>query len=583
MYRLILTSHMMRNRRRGATLFVLAMIGVVLLVDSGSRRLLVAAIRRPCANVSLPTFPYNSCCTTMAEKGSSSFSPYRIEIIQDPFMVEKEDIFNSMCFKIHVSQTVPNCRKYHYCCHEAVVDGLEVDVNPLCYFNRTRPSAFIRVVRGRKYVPATLKRASGSSSSGRGAVVRLNKLGLKEKDVNQTIICIFPGKNKHGLGCTSLTELCTGDPTPVLDSNNVAVMTPSSCLVALSYKHGFCCTSGKTSFRALLPAQTPAYPYRPNRQPNLPILVLPPSEVRCSVCLQMRLVSYSYVFVSYDCEVFIAAVNYRMQNLLLEPISNSTLTCMEDYIQVCGDFIDLVDDPFLLLGIPASLGLIVEDMVQMGTLATCTQGSSIYLAAILNDGYDGTCQTWYYPDTYSHNCLAVNVNFPRCQCSNSANPTPFIVRAIFSRLSVSRSPNTYLYCFDILTLKSATGSCFSNPNSQLLSQVSFYAKEAMRSKLTSIGVLAPGAAFNRMVYYTPSWDAGQATVKVMNLNWNTSQASGSKVCLELDKSISPSSFCEYEDGTPNCWLALHDKNNCPTKPASNGQTYCCPRFQATFM
>ncbi|GLI65189.1 hypothetical protein VaNZ11_008651 [Volvox africanus] len=571
---------MMRNRRRGATLFVLAMIGVVLLVDSDTRRLLVAAVRRPCANVSLPSFPYNSCCTPMAPEGSYSFSPYKIELVEDPYTVEAEDKNRTICFKIHVSQTIPNCRKYHYCCHEAALDGLEVDVNPLCYFNRTRPSAFIRVFRSRKYVSAALKRVPGSIA-GSGAVVRVTKLGIKEKDVNQTIICITPGKNKYGLGCTSLTELCTGDPMPMLDANNVDVMTPSSCLVALSYKHGFCCTSGKARFRALQPARPPAPPSPPN-YPNIPFLVLPPG-ISCSVCLQMRLSSNSYVFLSYDCELFIAAVNYRMQNLLWDPVSSSSLTCMDDYMQVCGNFKDLVDDIFLYFGVTAALGQIIEDMRYMGSLGSCTQGSSIYLEAILNDQYDGTCQNWYNPENQAFDCLAVNVNFPRCQCSNSANPTPFMVKAIFSRLSTSRSPNTYLYCFDILTLKSAGGSCFSSPNAQLLSQVSFYAKEAMRSKLTSIGVLAPAAPFSSMVYYTPSWDAGQATVKVMNLNWNTSQASGSKVCLELDKTINPTSFCEYEDGTPNCWLALHDKSNCPTKPASTGQTYCCPRFQATLV
>ncbi|GIM01516.1 hypothetical protein Vretimale_6278 [Volvox reticuliferus] len=516
----------------------------------------------------------------MAAPDASSLSPYRIEVVDDPIFTIEPNL--KMCFKIHVSRTVPSCRKDHYCCFEAAVNALQVDVNPACYHRGTRPSAYVRQGSlDRKDVRAVMKRVPADTFSGYGAVVRVTNLGISsERDVSDYVICITPGLNKDGLGCNSLRDLCTGDieSTPSGDHNGVDYNSSRSCAVALFYKHGFCCTSGKARFEALRPPPPPDPP-SPPRSPNSQ-LDLPPGP-GCSVCIQISLDGDTLtVFQPLDCEVLITTINELLGTLLLEPVSNSTLTCTDLTIAVCGNFRGYLTPPDLENILP----MIHYTLLQKGTMTGCGGGTQMIVEAFLINNNDyGSCQAWGNMEPYVYRCIVINVNFPRCQCSTSSNPTPFIVKALFYRLTTSRNPNTDLYCFDILTVKSGGGPCFSSPAAQVLSQISFYAKEAMRGKLVSIGVLPPGVAVSKMAYYTPSWDAGQGTVKVMNLNWTTIQANGARVCLELDKTINPYNFCEYEDGPSSyCWVALHDKNNCPRIPPASGQICCCPRFQVMF-
>lgn len=59
-----------------------------------------------------------------------------------------------------------------------------------------------------------------------------------------------------------------------------------------------------------------------------------------------------------------------------------------------------------------------------------------------------------------------------------------------------------------------------------------------------------GAA--KMAFRTPVWGpVGDQTLKSTNLNWNTTQAQGAAICLELTKGVELGDFCNT--GAPTCW------------------------------
>ncbi|GIL76534.1 hypothetical protein Vretifemale_6199 [Volvox reticuliferus] len=125
-----------------------------------------------------------------------------------------------------------------------------------------------------------------------------------------------------------------------------------------------------------------------------------------------------------------------------------------------------------------------------------------------------------------------------------------------------RSSNTLLYCFDtvVITPEYPNGLCGMTTN---LLKLEFWADDQQRRKVSAIGLQAAGD--KTMTWIAPTWaSSGSNTLKVTPVNWSLNQATGGRICLEMDKSTNMHTFCKgSNDGT--CWAGFFDdsKNCCP--------------------
>ncbi|KAG2433625.1 hypothetical protein HYH02_012554 [Chlamydomonas schloesseri] len=202
------------------------------------------------------TFPFGRC--------SSGPSPYRVEpIVTQPQQQQGGKAgatagARTFCFKLLARRpTQGSCSDY--CCKEAGVHKLEINVKPQCYVSGDVVSA---TLNGKPTKAAAgLRRTTNTPPGMNATVLAVTQLGLPGiAAVDGAQVCITLATNKDRRGCTTLEDLCVppaGQPA-------------GTCAVALFDATIRCCPTSSARLLAGSRPGTSAAPSPPPRPPPPP-------------------------------------------------------------------------------------------------------------------------------------------------------------------------------------------------------------------------------------------------------------------------------------------------------------------------
>ncbi|GIL64053.1 hypothetical protein Vafri_18032 [Volvox africanus] len=482
--------------------FAVALVGI-----------LASALRVEAQTGKFKVFPYCQCTPS---PGAYSLAPT---------VVSKTP--GTYCFTVKTNPP-QGCKSY--CCTQADLKKLEIDINSSCRVPGVSAVATINDVRT-KVAPVFDKAAQGLNGS---TILKLTQLGLNLSTANGAEICITLKTNGAGQGCTTLEQLCAPP----------AGAPPGTCSTALFDTADDCCPGNPVNVKT------------------------------CKTCVYFSLtatgaISRPYNFTATQCATLAAAVARDMS--IQSAAANASISsnfsmvsCETNQLKVCGDFASDVEG--------GKLRAFIDDMAIQwlsqvtGDLTTsCPIALANYTVTVTVGGNGSD------PAVLPSSCLdavkstACKPNpfpFPKCVCNTTQGISPFTPDGPITQLN-GRKSKSLLYCFSIKTHTPIPGPCSS---ATILQKVEFWANEAVRTKVLGFSLKPTGASSWKNISAT--WGGkGEETLKATPLNWTLAQADGGTVCMEVDRSVALDQLCLGP--TPNtCWANLFDPSRtcCPLYP-----------------
>ncbi|GIM11472.1 hypothetical protein Vretimale_14967, partial [Volvox reticuliferus] len=324
------------------------------------------------------------------------------------------------------------------------------------------------------------------------------------------------------------------------------------------------------------PPPSPPPPPPPSPPPPRPKPPSPPPPLSppppCTSCIYTTLtpgptVLIPYELTSSDCaklaNVIQANVSSKAAALGAVLLSTPTVTCDKAFVKVCFTFKSDQDGALLMP--------FIADLTQAWLDAFLSPGCPSYLSGYTvsvtagpdGDPFNPAAEGCLFSEPASIACASDSKpsNYPACECVTRARATPFMANPKFTVISPGRKNYTKLYCFSIAVVTP------TNPNvgcgrSKILRNVEFFANDSQRPRVKGVGLKPAGAA--SMTFFSEIWGpVGDQTLKTPVVNWNTTQANGAQVCLEVEYLTDLNTFF---NGSNTCWISLFDesKNCCPT-------------------
>ncbi|GIM00871.1 hypothetical protein Vretimale_5766 [Volvox reticuliferus] len=272
--------------------------------------------------------------------------------------------------------------------------------------------------------------------------------------------------------------------------------------------------------------------------------------------------SQCYIFV----EIVVADIVARaqMEDAILRSDSPA-ISCANNQVKICGLFASDAEgaklQPWIEARVTGWLSIVTD-------LATCPAFLNGYDVAVATggDGQWPNLPASCLNATRTVACRPQEIPFPKFACNTRQRITPFAALPVIFKAQ-GRKNTTTLYCFttDTFMPDDINSSCGSTTT---LLKAEIWANETQRHKVIAVGV-QPGNS-DTLSFRAVTWGAkGEQTLKVTPLNWNTTQAKGGKICLEVDDSTTLTTLCNGVLNT--CWINFFS----PTKK-------CCPLYAASF-
>ncbi|GLC43665.1 hypothetical protein PLESTM_001501800 [Pleodorina starrii] len=152
---------------------------------------------------------------------------------------------------------------------------------------------------------------------------------------------------------------------------------------------------------------------------------------------------------------------------------------------------------------------------------------------------------------------------PHDRCNKTAGVTPYGIAPTYTTFPGSRATTT-LYCFTIVSVPVTVvdASCGAVDT---LSKIEFFANRNLNQSVKGFILIPNNGGPN--VTLARSLGPGNSTLKATPIDWNQSQAIGSKVCVELYNPITMEDLC-LGGGGSNCTLVVFNSNS-----------RCCPLYK----
>ncbi|GIL64217.1 hypothetical protein Vafri_18187, partial [Volvox africanus] len=318
------------------------------------------------------------------------------------------------------------------------------------------------------------------------------------------------------------------------------------------------------------PSPPPPPPPPPSPPPPTPpISIQPALPPRCSVCISARLQPPPFDLRPYRYDNITCAsiqqsisnsINTALNKSFIPMVSyfagNSSL-CSSLEVSVCGKFFSSYDAQDFKTTAEGLMPFLI-DLAAGGTV--CRAELEGYQVVVTTDGSD--C----LPVASSASCFLPFTPFPNCTCNTTQGILPFAVSPRY--VTGLKTATTTEYCFTISTIpqNQVVPSACAVANDVLV-KVEWYANQNMSSWVWGINLYpATGPKVTRAA----SWGAaGTNSLKATPINWTTTQANGSRVCVEMKNPRTMADLCLGINS--QCYASTFNSNK-----------DCCPIFRTGF-